>query len=166
MKINPVSAAFTGMERVNRVATDYSPEEQARFRDVFAPRAARYRRYSRLTLLIAASAFVGWFLAIRFLPPRGLGWICGVLFVGLLASVVYSWISRPLLECPACYNHVDSWPPGRYCPECGSDHLRTRTWLLAPKCDACGAVMWRGKGRRYTIRACTHCGVLLDAKGV
>jgi hypothetical protein len=154
------------IEHVNRVAADYSDEERERFREVFAPRAARYRRYSRLSLLIAGCAFLGWMAAIRFLPGFGLEWVCGILFLGLLGLVVFGRFSQPSLECPACHNDVDSRRLGRYCPECGSDRLQTRSWPLAPKCDACGAVMRRGKSRGYSIRACTHCGVPLDDRGV
>src|ERR1043166_150352 len=154
------------IEHVNRVATDYSDEERAQFREVFAPRAARYRRYSRLSLFIACGAFAAVIAAFVILPGLGLKWVCGVLFLGLLALVVFAGFSQPSLECPACHSDVDSRRLGRYCPECGSEQLRTRRWPLAPKCDACGAVMRHGKGRGYSIRACTHCGVLLDDRGV
>jgi hypothetical protein len=154
------------IEHVHRVATDYSDEERARFREVFAPRAARYRRHSRLSLLIGCCAFVGWMAAIRFLPGFGLEWVGGILFLGMLALLLFGSFSQPSLECPACYSDVDSRQLGRFCPECGSEQFRTRSWLLAPNCDSCGAVPRRGKSRGYSIRACTHCGVLLDDRGV
>ena len=34
-------------------------------------------------------------------------------------------------------------------------------------CSACNRdIDYHGKGRRYIIRACTHCGLRLDDKGV
>lgn len=154
------------IESVNRLVSDYSEDERAHFREVFAPRAARFRRYWRLTLFIGCSAFAGWIAAIRVLPGLGLMWVCGVLLLGLLGLAVFAWYSQPSLECPACHSDVDSRRLGRYCPECGSEQLRTRDWPLAAKCDACGAVMRWGKSRGYRIRACTHCGVPLDDRGV
>ena len=154
------------IEHVNRVAVDYSDEERTRFREIFAPRALRYRCYSRLSVFVACSAFILWMAAIRFLPGLGIEWICGVLFLGLLALILYGWFSQPSLECPACHNAVDSRQLGRYCPECGSGRLSSASLMHAPKCGECGAVMRRGKSRGYSIRACTHCGVILDDKGV
>ena len=151
---------------VAKFAGDYSPEEQRDFRDVFRPRAEHYRRYSLWTLIIGITAFILWIGAIKFLPGAGLGWVCGVLFIGLIGLVVLAWYTQPLLECPACHNPVDSRQLGRYCPECGSDQLKPGGWLLSPSCGACGKKMYRRKSRGYKIRACTHCGVLLDEKGV
>jgi len=151
---------------VARFAGDYSPEERHHFREIFRPKAEQYRRYSRRTLIIGAVAFVAWIAAIQIFPRAGLGWVCGVLFIALLGLVILSWFSQPLLKCPACHNSVDSPKLGRYCPECGSGELKPGSWWRSPSCTACGKRMYRQKSRGYTIRACTHCGVLLDDNGV
>jgi len=151
---------------VIKFAGDYSPEEQRHFREAFRPMAEHYRRYSSWAFIIGVTAFVLWMGAIQFFPRVGLGWVCAVMFLGLLGLVVFGLYARPLLECPACHNLVDSKQFGRYCPECGSDQLKPGTWPLPPRCSACGKRMHRGKSRGYKIRACTHCGVLLDEKGV
>jgi len=68
-----------------------------------------------------------------------------------------------LPPCPACENHVDN-QFGHFCPECGGE-LSLRRILGGAKCFSCGKVLGTGK-RSYTIKRCTHCGVLLDELGV
>ena len=119
-----------GLAPVSKFAGDYSPEEQRHFRDVFRPHAEHYRRYSLRSLTIGITAFILWMGAIMFFPRAGLGWVCAVLFIGLVGLVVVAWYTKPLLECPACHNPVDSTQLERYCPECGSDQLKPGGWLL------------------------------------
>ena len=151
---------------VTRFVGDYTEEERLHFCEVFGLDAQRYRIYSRKSWLVEVMAFVVWMVSIYFFPRVGLAWICALLFAGLLGLVIYGAHSQPTLECPACHNRVDSRELGRYCPECGSGNLEPGVWLCPPTCRVCGKTMYRGKGRRYKIRACTHCGVGLDDKGV
>jgi tRNA(Ile2) C34 agmatinyltransferase TiaS len=76
-----------------------------------------------------------------------------------------SAMSTPRLVCPGCCNEMER-SFGRYCPECGNSHLQPGGWFRAPHCRACGKSMRRGKGRHYKIRACTHCGLMLDDGGL
>jgi hypothetical protein len=44
--------------------------------------------------------------------------------------------------------------------------LQPGGFLRSPHCKACGKSLRRGRGRHYKIRACTHCGLMLDARGL
>ena len=68
-------------------------------------------------------------------------------------------------DCPACHTKLDAGF-GAFCPECSSRSLQCDRWFRSPRCDACGKSMRGGKGRNYKIRACTHCGVMLDERGL
>jgi hypothetical protein len=152
---------------VVKYAPDYTEKERAHFCEVFRPRAERYRLYSRFSLFIGLVIFVTWIILIHFLPQAGFGWACAPVFAGIIGLALYDQYKRPRLECPACRNQVDSKRFGTYCPECGSEQLKSGSWLSSPACGACGKSMWRRRnGRRYKIRACTHCGVFLDGKGI
>ena len=151
---------------VAKFAPEYSEEQRVHFREAFRSRAECYRRYSRCSLAIGFVAFIVWIASLEILPKLGLQWVCFALFAGLFGLHIYGWYKRPLLECPACHNPLDSQQLGTYCPECGSGQLKPGSWLLSPSCNACGQTMRRGKGRGYKIRACTHCGVFLDDKGL
>jgi hypothetical protein len=150
---------------LSKPAERFSPEELIQFRKLFLERAERRRRYDRRCIITAILVFLVWFVSIRFLPPLGLGWICGVLFAAFVVLLISAWFREPHLECPACHRDLDSFKLGRFCPECGRDQVLIRRWT-SPICKGCGATMRWGKGRRYTIRACTHCGVFFDQKGV
>ena len=155
------------LRHVDKTSAEYSAEQQARFREVFAPHAKRYRRYTLLSSLIAVIVFFVFLAAINYLPRLGLGWIYGFLILGVFGLILFGWWSQPLLECPACRNQLDSERFGRFCPECASNQITPGGWLQSPGCTACGATMGRRRSRRrYKIRACTHCGVMLDERGV
>jgi RNA polymerase subunit RPABC4/transcription elongation factor Spt4 len=142
----------------------FSVEEQARIRERFAPIAQQYRSGSRRALVIFAVSAV--IIASGFLMPRPLaGWVVGAFFICWLTLLVLA-LTRPPLECPSCRRLLDSRELGSFCPECGSGGLKEGGWFRAPHCDACGKGLRRGKGRLYRIRACTHCGVILDEKGL
>ncbi|HSH92642.1 MAG TPA: hypothetical protein VK968_00690 [Roseimicrobium sp.] len=149
-------------------ATDYSAEVLLRFRDSFRPVADAYRRFDRRATIITFILFGLFIVGIEALPKTVINWVCGPLVVALVIWSCWAASRRPLLECPACHNLIDSRTLGSFCPECGSDHLDRGNWLLPAKCGACDKRIFRGRrgGRRYTIRACTHCGVQLDQKGV
>jgi hypothetical protein len=99
------------------------------------------------------------------------GWIISVALLSISFLILFSAFGiLPLyqarLKCPACHNRLVSRRWENYCPECDSDRLEAGNWYRAWRCNDCGKRLISGKGgRRYKIRACTHCGVLLDEKG-
>ena len=145
-------------------ATKYSPGQLAQFRATFKPQAERYRLRSNLFLPAYFLCFGGATL-LRFCP----GWTrlipIAVLCAGIVLLLVAMFTSMP--HCPAC----DSKLVGgiaTHCPECGSASvIQTRGGMFqAHQCQACGKMLRCGKGRTFQIRACTHCGVVLDDNGL
>jgi uncharacterized protein (DUF983 family) len=56
---------------------------------------------------------------------------------------------------------------GASCPECGCAALKAGSPPRSPTCGACGKTLDNHESARSDkIRACTHCGCLLDAQGV
>ncbi len=162
-----VSAHHPGMEPSPKPASEYLPEEQARFRQNFRPRLADFRHHQLVEKRIML--FVGFPLfGVICLAPKGnsgpiLMWIW---FVFIAALVLYSTFFRPKLACPACLQNLEDRKDGNYCPACSSTPLERKGWLHLPKCNVCGEKMRTGKGgRRYKIRHCTHCGLFLDEAG-
>lgn len=146
-----------------REVADYSPDEQSRLRGAFAPIASKHRRHARISY-IAGGGFVCCVLLMMILPkalspdsliPLPIFWLVGM----------WAVLSEPRLVCPGCSNEIDG-RLGPYCPECGNRHLESSGWLQPPYCTTCKKSMQRGKYRRYTIRACTHCGLMLDDRGL
>jgi len=150
---------------VAKTVNDYSAEEQARFRELFAPAANQHRRRSQRSLLMF---FVG--CGVTILCALVLPWEWPATRWIMIALIAATFLTRllsfwePRLTCPACCNDVTAWPPGSYCPQCGSAPLEPATWRSSPRCRACGTLN-QNKGRQYPIRACTHCGVILDETG-
>jgi len=143
-----------------RFAGDYQTDELDRFRAEFRPVAERYRRRARISYLFialgAACVLVGLASPVRPDWPVG-GFVACWLALALMAI----W---PAPTCPACHNGV-SGDLGPYCPDCGAQAVQQGGWLRVPHCNSCKiALHWRR--RLYTIRACTHCGVPLDDKGI
>lgn len=145
-----------------REVADYSVEERSRLRHAFSCIASDYRRHGRIGF-----AGVG-------------GFMCCILLAIILPKTLFPWFFIPVLifwlvafgsavsalrlVCPGCSNEIEH-SFGRYCPECGSRQLEAGGWFRSPHCTACGKFMRHGKGRHYKIRACTHCGLMLDEKG-
>lgn len=116
-----------------------------------------------------AIAILGLQFAIVFtgflLPKAYTGWIVAAFFICWLVLVVIA-ITRSELECPACHGNLVSRQLGSYCPECGVGGLKPGGWFTSPHCNACDKTLRRGKSRQYRIRACTHCGLVLDERGL
>src|SRR5262245_686633 len=96
-------------------------------------------------------------------------WFLPVPVVLCPAIVLGAMISAPRLVCPGCSNELEPTVFGSYCPECGVRQLNPGDWYRGPRCAACKEVLHPGGGRRgrnYTIRVCTHCGLVLDDKGI
>lgn len=143
--------------------SNVSAETQSKLREAFRPIVHKHRQFDRL-LGVVIGIFAGWILlspiwATRLVVEIGFG-VC------LLGLAVLS-IFTPKLCCPNCGQNFGSGF-GPFCPECGNRSLHRRGWLRSPKCSVCGEVMASGKHscRFYVIRACTHCGVWLDDKGL
>jgi hypothetical protein len=146
------------------VAADYSPEQASSFREQFKPLAANYRRRLR----IMRWSIAGWIalcVALAFLLLASVTVFCAFGgFAGFLLLGVILWPALP--PCPACRHRLDDIV-ATYCPECGSVEVMPGGFLQPPKCNACGKYLGTGRGgRQYKIRACTHCGVMLDEKGL
>jgi hypothetical protein len=156
---------------------NYTAEEVMVYQDAFRPVAGRYRRNQRIgavaiacsfCLLIGSSLVNGFYLLLFDRPlfaPRA-PWYVGA--GGLLCLVIWgvAMISKPPLRCPASQGLVGAGI-SRFCPDCGAHPLDTDL-LRRPHCPSCGWTMRLSKhgGRRYRIRACTGCGLLLDPRGL
>lgn len=144
-----------------RVVTDYALEDIAEFREQFRPVVDRYRRRWR----VAGFGLAAFFLCIisaQALPNHLFlyFWAAGIC---LWFFVVFAVPRTP--DCPACHTRLGA-DFGAFCPECGSRSLQAGSWFRSPQCSSCGKSMRRRKGRNYKIRACTHCGVMLDERGL
>jgi len=143
-----------------RTVSDYTPEEIAGFHIVYAGWAQDYRK----RLHRAYYGIAGFFLCIVLMAcvQKPYFWFAGI------SCWLFIMVTAPTLpKCPGCLIDLGA-RLGAFCPECGSPSLQPGSWFRAPKCDACGKTMSKGsKGRRrYTIHACTHCGLMLDEKGL
>jgi RNA polymerase subunit RPABC4/transcription elongation factor Spt4 len=146
-----------------RVVEGYRPEELVKFREAFATVTESYARSLR-RMLICFILAIGFFFAMYYSAgglKEAFALAFGVSFIGALWSI--KGLQR---ACPACGNVLDEGPFGQYCPECGSPKLEQPDLFRAPRCADCGRTMRRRRrGRDYKIRACTHCGVMLDEVG-
>jgi hypothetical protein len=155
------------LTRSPRRASDYSAEECARFREVFRPLAVTYRRRrgvgSAWFLFGAGCLISGGFLD-YVLRQNLMPWFA---IPFSLCVAVWFWIlmTTPKLICPACSQEMEH-SFGDYCPECGSKGMEAPGQFRAAHCKTCGKSMHGGRGRKYKIRACTHCGLMLDDQGL
>jgi hypothetical protein len=142
----------------------YTAEQTSRFQQMFAPVARRYRHHA-LAALIAIVGSISWILLLAlvvkpstsawgYIVPFVICWIIGLVAIG----------SAPALVCPGCKERLDRGF-GAHCPECASNGLQTGNWFRAPRCLSCGKYLRRHRARHYRIRACTHCGLMLDERG-
>jgi RNA polymerase subunit RPABC4/transcription elongation factor Spt4 len=100
-------------------------------------------------------------------PPTK--WLFGVgiflVAAGIILIAIAAFSLQKKLECPACHNlFLDEI--GEYCPECGSASLEPPNWLGTRHCNSCGKNLLGGKNRSFRYKACTHCDVFLDDKGL
>jgi hypothetical protein len=151
--------------RPRRYVLEIPPEEQAELRATFAPVAREYRRRMRVAKFVVAAA-LGCLLLGLVVPKLLDPWaVAG--FLSCWVMLVSIAFLSPKLLCPACANKIDKGL-GPFCPECGADALQRGGWFRAPRCSTRGRAMQVGRGnaRGYKIRACTHCGMWLDDKGL
>jgi len=153
-----------------REVADYSVEERDRLRDAFRSTADGYRRFHRRAAawIIGGIAGVVWLAVLLgiLLPKSSLPSSVVICFV-ILGSIAALALAKrePRLVCPGCTHGMEDGL-GRYCPECGAPQLQPGGWFRSPCCAACKRSLHRNKGRRYKIRACTHCGLTLDEAGL
>ena len=145
-----------------RYASEFSAEELLRLREAFRPLAERYRRYMRVAYIVIGIALALLLSGFVFSKTRDSRLIGGFFICWL--TLMFIAVLSPVPECPACHNRLDR-SFGAFCPECGAHALQAKSWLRA-ECSSCGRAMQRGRGRGYSIRACTHCGVMLDEEGL
>ncbi|MBF9140943.1 hypothetical protein [Hymenobacter properus] len=145
----------------------YTDGERSHLRASFEQVSAEYRRQKRLGGWCMGGLFLGMVL-LQVVPgsiQSGGGILIGL---GLLAVLIMLLVTglrmAGLLLCPGCHQKLEEI--GAYCPECGSHGLKPGGWFSSPHCPTCNRKMRRNKGRHYTIRACSHCGLYLDEKGL
>ncbi len=150
-----------------QLASDLSFEEQMRLQQAFRPAVARYRLHKQVAFF-ALLGFAGCISAFMFLGGvlhvRWVSWCFLPAVVCWLAGAA-AMVTAPKLLCPSCRNDLE-YRFGPYCPECGEAALRRGAWFRGTDCVSCGKTLRFGKGRRYKIRACTYCGLLLDGEGL
>jgi hypothetical protein len=149
---------------VERYVSDYTVEERTQLWEEFRPVAERYRRARRNFSIFMVSGVI--FLVSLYALLRTNSLIPIIISLIMLVACVF-WIalSQALnLKCPGCKNDLMQF--ARYCPVCGSDQLQPGRWFRGPYCPNCQKSLYRGKHCNYKIHACTHCGLVLDEKGL
>jgi hypothetical protein len=143
-----------------RYVDDYLRDERENMRQAFFTSAVKYRRHIRI-VTVAASIMFG-SIALLLLLEKEV--VISVMFICWLVAVG-AGVTIPPLVWPGCDNLLEGI--GRYCPECGGTPLKRGTrFFEPPECTVCGKILSSGKCRRYSIRACTHCGLVLDDAGL
>ncbi len=128
----------------------------------FRPAGDRYRRRLAWFVLCALAGFLLSLVSIL-VPGFLLKWFA-IPGIALIALSLVLFFTLPAPQCPACGKATDNGFD-RFCPVCGKEALRiSRLW--GTRCDACGRGMGSYKYRNYRIRYCTHCGILLDTRGI
>jgi RNA polymerase subunit RPABC4/transcription elongation factor Spt4 len=158
--------------RKNVELTGNSLEELHRYQETFAAELKEYRASERRFALPVLAIFLVGFAAIfcsflLFKPPSLWLFVTGFVLVaiGLILIAVTATIFQRKLICPACRHHFIE-EINDCCPECGSPALGSPDWRGARHCNFCDKDLVSGKNRNFKYKACTHCGVLLDEKGL
>jgi hypothetical protein len=141
---------------------NYSAEQRARFSKEYGVAARAYRFRQRACVAVGLVSILGGSLAMPF--SRHVIVFCfGTAFLAVMIGMVMEGFPPP---CTGCKEPVD-FRFGPFCPQCG-DMLEPDPDDAkgAPICLTCDRSLYCERGRNYRIRNCTHCGVLLDIKGV
>jgi hypothetical protein len=136
--------------------------EREQLFEAFRPTADSCRRTQMWLATFVAGFLVCVTLSLA-LPESTDDWAIGGAFICLLAAFAVILLSPPL-RCPACRNNLLARNLGPYCPECGARALNDAD--DPPHCSAFGRDIRFRNARHFRIRACTHCGVPLDEKGL
>jgi len=144
-----------------RPASEFSESERSQLRDQFAFQLSRFRtRRGIATAVSLVAVLLSWFVRERSLVNQFIVWL--ILFAVLCFCIgIANWLPR----CPGC-DHRLNGRLGTYCPNCAAAALAPNL-LHVPYCSACRTHISGGRGgRRYKIRACTNCGLMLDSRGL
>jgi len=158
--------------RKNVDLTGNSLEELQRFQEKFAADLKQHRDSERRFALPILLVFIVGFAAVfcsflLFHPPATWLFVAGfvLIAIGLILIAVTATVFQKKLICPAC-RHSFMDEIDECCPACGSPSLEPKNWRGARHCNFCGKDLVSGKNRNFKYKACTHCGVLLDEKGL
>jgi hypothetical protein len=159
-------------EKNFKKAAEYSSEELKQFREIFATdlkqNQAIERRCANSILILFLAGFAAVVCSYLFSQPPT-KWLFGVgiflVAAGIISIAIAAFSLQKKLKCPACHNSFLG-EIGEYCPECGSASLEPPNWLGARHCNSCRKNLLGGKNPSFRYKACTHCGVFLDAKGL
>jgi hypothetical protein len=125
------------------------------------PSALRHVRRHGLALALAAAGFALGLMAFR--VPRSFALWVAIPAVLLIAFALLIYSITPRLDCPSCGEWTEDL--GEHCPSCGESGLEVDRWR-GTICSACKRVLGKYQSRTYRIRFCTHCGVLLNRRGI
>jgi hypothetical protein len=142
-----------------RYVSDYTPQERDTLYETFQQIAVKHRRRARAELCAGVGFFAFGIIAVG-LQEFSLIW--GAMACWLIAVAVE--VTGPPLVCPGCDNLIEN--TNRYCPDCGGTPLISDGFFKAAECTVCGKTLRFGKHRSFRMRFCTHCGVMLDEKGL
>lgn len=153
------------MSKQSKTAPKHSPEQLAEFARTFAPKARRYRLYTRLGLGGFLVFLVGGMLLMRFWP---MAFVIG--FVGGAVFWLFTAIRSDFLPaCPACRSDIGRLP-GKFCRACGLKLVENVEWRGQWICPSGEHEQMtqnsEGKVSRGRIRHCAWCGLFLDDKGL
>jgi hypothetical protein len=150
------------------------PRERTRFLHDFGPRAERHRRHRRIAFCMFFAGLLGILLFMQLKVPDSVRlWGSALLAACAFISCIIIVVGMRL-KCPACSKRLVP-ASGLYCPQCGSNqfqfgnHRREPTAGRYTYCPSCNGRIAEEDGdgaRSYRIRGCTHCGVMLDEKGL
>jgi hypothetical protein len=160
------------LEHDFRALGNFSPGELKQFRETFTAELKQYRaterRYAWPILVIILAGFAMMFFSFL-LFQHPINWLVktGIVFVfvGIILIAFAASSLQRKLKCPACHNpFMDG--SGERCPECGSASVEPPNWLGTRHCNYCGKDLRTGRNRSFRYKACTHCGLFLDEKGL
>lgn len=89
-----------------------------------------------------------------------------LLFLPGAGALLYCEMVLPKCRCPVCGHPPFPWPPKSHCQLCGSRNIHFN--MFSVTCGACDRTMRRfmdsGTCRRFTPRACDHCGGIINPR--
>jgi len=144
-----------------RPASELSENERRRLSAQFTPQLSRFRarRYA-VTAVALVAILVSWFVLKGSSANQSLVWL--ILFAVTCFCIA---VATRLPRCPWCSHRLNG-RLGAYCPNWAAAALGPNAFHV-PYCSACCTYITSGRGgRRYTIRACTNCGLMLDCRGL
>jgi RNA polymerase subunit RPABC4/transcription elongation factor Spt4 len=153
-------------------AGNYSREEINTLRETFAADLKQYRvsegKCAWVVLILFLAGFAVVFCStVLFQPPAKWLLVAGIVLIGagLVLIAVTASLLQNNLRCPGCHHRfIDKMD--KCCPDCGSPSLEPPNWYGARFCNECQRKLVAGKNRNFRYKACTHCGVFLDDKGL